>query len=260
MARKGFLYRGLKPVFWCAGCETALAEFEVEYQEKVSPSLYVAFEVVDGKGVIPSGHKMVIWTTTPWTIPGNVAVAVHPKEKYGAVSTGKGTLIMALKRLEPSLKEMGLTGTRLPQEWTGAELDKVVLSHSLYSRQSLVILGEHVHMEEGTGCVHTAPGHGEEDFHACKPYELPVLVPIDDKGIFTSEAGMLEGLSYDKAAPVILKELENKNALLYVDKISHSYPHCWRCKGELLYRATVQWFASIDGFRQELLDAIDSVN
>lgn len=259
MAMKGYFYRGLKPVYWCPDCETALAEFEVEYRDKVSPSLYVAFPIVDGKGVIPEGYKIVAWTTTPWTLPANVAVALHPDEKYVAYETREGTLVMAKKRAENSLKAMNIEGRPLDSEWKGKELEKVVVSHPLFEKTSLVIVGEHVNMEEGTGCVHTAPGHGEEDFIACKPYDLPVIVPIDEKGVFTEEAGQFAGLRFDKAKKAILEALAQKGRLLFAGEVSHSYPHCWRCKGELLYRATVQWFASVEKFRDDMLAAIDSV-
>ena len=259
MAMKGYLYRGLKPVYWCPECETALAEFEVEYKDIVSPSLYVAFPVVDGKGVIPESWSFAAWTTTPWTLPANVAVALHPDEGYRAYETPRGTLIMAEKRAEASLKDMGLEGKPLSGRWKGKDLEKVTVSHPLFDRTSLVIIGEHVNMEEGTGCVHTAPGHGEEDFIACKPYSLPVIMPIDGKGVFTQEAGEFAGLRFDEARKAIVDALRKKGRLISEGEVSHSYPHCWRCKGELIYRATVQWFASVEGFREEMLRAIDSV-
>jgi len=259
MAMKGYLYRGLKPVYWCPDCETALAEFEVEYRDKVSPSLYVAFPIVDGKGVVPEGYKIVAWTTTPWTLPANVAVALHPDEEYVAYETREGTLVMARKRAEVSLKAMNMEGRPLDREWKGKELENVVVSHPLFEKTSLVIVGEHVNIEEGTGCVHTAPGHGEEDFVACEPYDLPVIMPIDEKGVFTEEAGRFAGLRFDEAKRAILEALARKGRLLFAGEVSHSYPHCWRCKGELLYRATVQWFASIEKFRDDMLAAIDSV-
>lgn len=259
MAMKGYLYRGLKPVYWCPQCETALAEFEVEYEDTVSPSVYISFSVMDGKRVVPPDAQFVAWTTTPWTIPGNVAVAVHPDEEYGAYETEKGTLIMATKRAEDSFKTIGITWGPPVRTWKGKELEGITLKHPLFNRSSLVILGEHVNMEEGTGCVHTAPGHGEEDFVACKPYNLPVLVPVDERGCFTEEAGEFKGLRFDKGSQAILEKLRQTGNLLWWGEIRHSYPHCWRCKGELIYRATVQWFASVEGFRDEMLQAINEV-
>jgi len=259
MALKGYLYRGLWPVYWCPDCETALAEFEVEYQETISPSVYIAFPVVDGKGVVTQGTRFTAWTTTPWTIPGNVAVALHPNEEYSAFETEKGILVMAVKRAGETLKAIGVEGKPLSPRWKGKDLDGINLRHPLFDRTSLVITGEHVNMEEGTGCVHTAPGHGEEDFIACKPYNLPVIVPVDEKGVFTQEAQEFAGQRFDRAEKAILKKLEERGNLLSAGRITHSYPHCWRCKGELLYRATVQWFASVEGFRDKMLKAIEGV-
>lgn len=260
MMKKGYLYRGLKPVFWCPACETALAEAEIEYADTVSPSIYVSFPVLDGKGKVPAGLEFLTWTTTPWTIPANVAVSVHPDEAYRAVRTNRGVFVAAEKRLGDVLSALGVEGEELPYRWDGRELERVVLAHPLFDdRTSVVILGEHVSTQEGTGLVHTAPGHGEEDFEAARPYNLPVVMPIDERGFFTAEAGKFSGLRYDEAEGPILTELESRGRLWARDRVTHSYPHCWRCKGKIIYRATTQWFASISGIKEEMLREIESV-
>ncbi len=259
MARRGFIYKGLKPVYWCADCETALAEAEVEYAEKRSPSIYVAFAVTGAAGRLPAGARVVIWTTTPWTIPANLAICLHPEAEYHLVPTAAGALLLAAERVEPALKAMGLQGGRPLLTCRGAELEGLRCRHPLYERDSVLILGEHVTLDEGTGCVHTAPGHGHEDFAIGAGYGLGVLNPLDGRGVFTAEAGRFAGLRYDHANPRIVEALREAGALLGQDTITHQYAHCWRCKSPVLYRATEQWFASIDGFRQAALEAIAGV-
>ncbi len=258
MARKGYIYKGLKSVYWCAACETALAEAEVEYNDKRSYSIHVAFEVTDGRGKLPQGSRIIIWTTTPWTLPANLGIALHPEFEYGLYETSKGKLLLAKDLAGPALKAMKLEGN-LVKEFRGSELEHVLTRHPLYDRVSRVILGEHVTLEQGTGCVHTAPGHGPEDFELGQRYDLGVINPVNERGLFTDEAGRFAGLFYEKANPQVLEALVEAGALLAQDELEHSYAHCWRCKHPILYRATEQWFASVDGFREAALEAIGQV-
>ena len=259
MARRGYIYRSLYSVYWCPVDETALAEAEIEYREKTSPSIYVAFPVVDGRGRLPAGARLVIWTTTPWTIPANLAIAVHPDARYVAVDTERGPLVVAEPLVERVLQAAGLEERGRTGPWTGAELEGVTYRHPLFDRTSPVVLAEHVTMEEGTGLVHTAPGHGQEDFEVGRRYGLPVLSPVDDRGRFTEEAGPFAGLFYADANPAITRALAEAGALLAEGTIRHQYAHCWRCRQPVIFRATTQWFASVEGFRQQALEAIEGV-
>jgi len=260
MAKRGYIYKGLKPVYWCADCETALAEAEVEYQDRRSPSIYVAFPVRDGKGILEEENTFfVIWTTTPWTIPANLAIALHPGVRYVEVDTEKGKLVLAQDLVEEAFEEIGIEDYGVRRRFAGKELEGIVCRHPLFDRDSLVILADHVTVEDGTGCVHTAPGHGHEDYEVGQKYGLPVLNPLDGKGVFTEEAGPFAGLTYEEGNKVIPRALEEVGALLKVSFITHQYPSCWRCKSPLLYRATEQWFASVEGFRKEALEAIGKV-
>jgi len=260
MAKKGFIYRGLKPVYWCADCQTALAEAEVEYDDKTSHSIYVKFPLVDGKGLLPEENTFfVIWTTTPWTIPANVAICLHPDFKYVLLDTSAGKLVVAQGLKEQFLQVTGVEVYGELQEFTGRELELLVCRHPLLERDSLVILGEHVTLEQGTGCVHTAPGHGIEDYEIGRRYNLPIISPVDNKGIFTAEAGPFAGLDTNQCNKAVIQALREKGALLQHGQITHQYPHCWRCKHPIMFRATEQWFASIEGFRQQALQAIREV-
>ncbi|MFC4770192.1 isoleucine--tRNA ligase [Effusibacillus consociatus] len=260
MATKGYIYKGMKPVYWCPHCETALAEAEIEYADKKSPSIYVKFPVTDGKGKLPEGSFIVIWTTTPWTIPANVAIAVHPEIQYVVAQVNGEKLVVAKELLGAVLKAAGHEEpAEIVAEFKGAELEQAKAKHPLFDRESLVVLGDHVTLDAGTGCVHTAPGHGMEDFLVGQHYGLPVLVPIDDHGKFTKEAGPFAGQFYAKANPVITEALKEAGSLLHEEAMDHSYPHCWRCKNPVIYRATEQWFGSIDTIRDELLEQIQQV-
>ncbi len=260
MAKKGYIYKGLKPVYWCASCETALAEAEIEYADKRSASIYVKFPVVDAKGVFPAEDTyVVIWTTTPWTIPANLAISVNPEFVYVVAKVNGEKLVVAKELLQNFAQEVGEENPEILQAFSGREMEHIVCRHPLYDRDSLVILGEHVTLEAGTGCVHTAPGHGVDDFLVGKQYGLDVLCPVDGQGKFTEQAGQFAGLHIDQGNKAITKALDEKGALLKLGFIQHSYAHCWRCKNPTLYRATEQWFASIDGFRQQALTAIDKV-
>jgi len=256
MAKKGYIYKGLKPVYWSPSSESALAEAEIEYKDKKSPSIYVAFKVKDGKGVLDTDTSIVIWTTTPWTIPANLGISVHPELEYVVVSANGSKYLVAEALLESVKKEFGWEDAEVVQKVKGSELENILASHPLYDRDSLVMLGEHVTTDAGTGCVHTAPGHGEDDFHVGQKYGLEVLCPVDDRGKMTNEAPGFEGLFYDEANKPIVQALEEAGALLKLNFITHSYPHDWRTKKPVIFRATAQWFASIKDFRNDLLEAV----
>jgi isoleucyl-tRNA synthetase len=256
MAKKGYIYKGLKPVYWSPSSESALAEAEIEYQDKRSASIYVAFPVKDGKGVLEGDEKIIIWTTTPWTIPANLGISLHPELEYSVVKVDQSKFIIASALLEEVTKVLEWENPEVVKTLKGKELDRAVAKHPFYDRDSLVMVGEHVTTESGTGCVHTAPGHGEEDFIVGKQYGLDVLCPVDEKGYMTSEAPGFEGLFYDEANKPITEKLQEVGALLKLSFMTHSYPHDWRTKKPTIYRATAQWFASIADIRQELLAAI----
>jgi isoleucyl-tRNA synthetase len=256
MAKMGYIYKGLKPVYWSPSSESALAEAEIEYQDKRSPSIYVGFKVKDGKGVLDTDTQIVIWTTTPWTIPANLGISVHPELSYVVVEANSKRFLVAEALLEAVTQEIGWEEAAVVKKVKGSELEYILAAHPLYDRDSLVMLGEHVTTDAGTGCVHTAPGHGEDDFHVGQKYGLDVLNPVDDKGVMTSEAPGFEGLFYDEANKPISQALEEAGALLKLSFITHSYPHDWRTKKPVIFRATAQWFASIKDFRNELLEAV----
>ncbi|MCK1977244.1 isoleucine--tRNA ligase [Jeotgalicoccus huakuii] len=258
MVEKGLIYKGKKPIYWSPTSESSLAEAELEYKDKKSPSIYVAFEVTDGKGIVDNGVKFVIWTTTPWTIPSNLALAVHKNLNYVQFNYQGEEYIVAEDLLDFFCEEVEFDKEQVTRtkEFKGEALDRLVARHPLIDRDSLVVLGDHVTTEAGTGVVHTAPGHGDDDFKVGQQYGLDVLSPVDDKGVFTSEAGKYEGLFYDEANKVITEDLEAAGALLKLSFYTHSYPHDWRTKKPVIFRATPQWFASIDGVRQDILDAL----
>ncbi|MDQ0217156.1 isoleucine--tRNA ligase [Peribacillus cavernae] len=257
MAKKGYIYKGLKPVYWSPSSESALAEAEIEYQDKRSASIYVGFEVTDGKGVIEEGVKIVIWTTTPWTIPANLGIAVHPNLTYVVVEVEGAKYLVAEALLESVANTVSWEGPKVVKTVQGSELERIVAKHPFIDRESLLVLGEHVTTDAGTGCVHTAPGHGEDDFIIGQKYGLGVLCPVDEKGVMTEEAGEFAGLFYDEANKAITEKLQEAGALLKLSFITHSYPHDWRTKKPTIFRATAQWFASIKDFRQDLLKAVE---
>ncbi|BAW91055.1 MULTISPECIES: isoleucine--tRNA ligase [Staphylococcus] len=262
MADKGLIYKGKKPVYWSPSSESSLAEAEIEYHDKRSASIYVAFNVKDDKGVVDSDAKFIIWTTTPWTIPSNVAITVHPELKYGQYNVEGQKFIVAQALSETVADALGWDKDtiQLEKEFTGKELEYVEAQHPFLDRTSLVINGDHVTTDAGTGCVHTAPGHGEDDYIVGQKYDLPVISPLNDKGVFTEEGGQFEGMFYDKANKAVTDLLTEKDALLKLDFITHSYPHDWRTKKPVIFRATPQWFASINKVRQDILDAIEETN
>ncbi|WP_436884740.1 isoleucine--tRNA ligase [Staphylococcus gallinarum] len=258
MADKGLIYKGKKPVYWSPSSESSLAEAEIEYHDKRSASIFVAFDVKDGKGIVDEDAKFIIWTTTPWTLPSNVAITVHPDLTYGQYEVNGEKFIIGKDLAQSVAETLGWddNDVKLDKTFTGKELEYVEAQHPFVDRTSLVINGLHVTTDAGTGCVHTAPGHGEDDYIVGQKYNLPVISPVDDKGVFTEEAGQFAGLFYDKANKEITDLLTEKGALLKLEFITHSYPHDWRTKKPVIFRATPQWFASIDKVRQDILDAI----
>ena len=261
MVKKGYIYKGKKPVYWCAECETALAEAEVEYADVKSPSIYVKFAVTDDKGRFAGLGEVsfLIWTTTPWTIPANLAICIHADYVYAVVQVDGHRLVMAKELIDTVAAEIGAEKTEILAEFKGAELEGIVCRHPLYERDSVVILGDHVTLDAGCGCVHTAPGHGVEDFEVGMRYGLEVLSPVDNRGYFTAEAGKYAGQEINEGGKEVVKDLEACGALLKLKWITHSYPHCWRCKKPIIFRATEQWFCSIEGFREQALAEIDKV-
>lgn len=265
MAKKGYIYKGLRPVYWCPDCETALAEAEIEYAEDTTLSIYVKFPVRDDKGKIKSvlgsldNVYFVIWTTTTWTLPGNLAICLNADFEYALVKAGEEHYVVAAELVENVMKAAGIESYEVVSKYKGEDLEFITCAHPFIDRDSVVILGDHVTLEAGTGCVHTAPGHGAEDFQVCQKYKIPVIVPVDDKGYMTKEAGKFEGLYYEKSNAAIIEELKAGGHLLASEKIVHQYPHCWRCKDPIIFRATEQWFASVEGFRNEALKAIKDV-
>lgn len=266
MACKGYVYKGLKPVYWCPECETALAEAEIEYAEDPCQSIYVKFRVTDDKGLLSTmgadlDHTyFVIWTTTTWTLPGNVAICVGPQFNYCLIQWENEYYVMAEGLYESSMKAAGKENYKVLGTVKGCELEYIKTAHPFLDRESLVIVGDHVTLESGTGCVHTAPGHGVEDFDVCRNYpEIPIVVPVDSRGKLTAEAAQFEGLTTEDANKAITKYLEESGALFALEKIIHQYPHCWRCKKPVLFRATEQWFCSVDDFKDEAVDAIKTV-
>ncbi|ADU26270.1 isoleucine--tRNA ligase [Ethanoligenens harbinense] len=266
MALKGYIYKGLKPVYWCPHDETALAEAEIEYAEDPCDSVYVKFEVTDDHGKLyPLGAKpgstyFIIWTTTTWTLPGNVAICLGPEFDYALVRAGDSCYVVAAALAEKAMQAGGVENYEVLGTIPGAELEGITAKHPFLDRQSLVIVGGHVTLESGTGCVHTAPGHGVEDFEVCRNYpQLPIVVPVDDKGRLTKDAGPFEGLTTDKANKAIREHLAETGALFATEHITHQYPHCWRCKHPVLFRATEQWFCSVDDIKEKTFEAIRGV-
>ncbi len=255
--KKGYIKRGLKPVNWCFKCETALAEAEVEYEERVSPSAYVKFKLEDDKDFLKDAF-LLIWTTTPWTLIANVAVAVHPKLKYAYVKTEKGNLIIASVLLEKVLLPAGIKNYEIIKELNGKELEGLVYAHPFGLRKGRIVLADYVSQEEGSGLVHTAPGHGVEDYQTGLRYNLEIVMPVDARGKFESCAGEFAGFNVYDANKLIVEKLNTLDALFFASDVSHSYPHCWRCKQPIIFRATKQWFLLIDhdNLRKKILEAI----
>ena len=271
MAKKGYIYKGMKAVYWCPEDRTALAEAEIEYAEDECDSIYVRFKLTgDPKGVLAKHNIpldkawIVIWTTTTWTLPANVATCLNPDIEYAFVKIGEDYHIMAAELVKATMEACHIEDYEvLPETVHGDELEMVEYKHPFLDRTGLVILGDHVTLEGGTGCVHTAPGHGVEDFEVCVNHypQLPVVVPVDDAGCLTEEAGKeFAGLKVWAANKVILEHIKESGHLMGVQHITHQYPHCWRCHNPIIFRATEQWFCSIDAFKEDVYNAIDSVH
>ena len=271
MAKKGYIYKGMKAVYWCPEDRTALAEAEIEYAEDECDSIYVRFKLTDDPNGVLAKHNIpldkawiVIWTTTTWTLPANVATCLNPNLEYAFVKIGDACHIMARELVESTMKGCHIDEYEvLPETVLGSELELMQYQHPFLDRKGLVILGDHVTLEGGTGCVHTAPGHGVEDFEVCVNHypQVPVVVPVDDAGRLTAEAGeKFAGLKVWDANKVILEHIKESGHLMGVQHITHQYPHCWRCHHPIIFRATEQWFCSIDAFKEDVYKAIDSVH
>jgi len=263
----GAVYRGKKPVYWCASCVTALAEAEVEYMDSPSPSIYVRFPArEDFSKVIPevAGKQVyvVIWTTTPWTIPANLAIALHPDESYAAVEVGNEVYILAERLVPINMDAFGLHDYRIVATFLGKKLEGMKCTHPLYDRESVIILAPFVTLDAGTGCVHIAPGHGQEDYEVGLKYNIDVYAPVDDHGVFTDEVDFFKGKFVFDANKDVIAKLKETGKLMASESMLHSYPHCWRCKEPVIFRATHQWFISMEktGLREKALEAIDTVN
>ena len=264
MYKKGYIYKGLKPVYWCTDCETALAEAEIEYKDVTGSSIYVKFPVKDSKGKFDSKNTfIVIWTTTPWTLPGNLAITLGEEYDYSIVEANGEKYIIASELVEKVMGIAEIKEYKEIQKLKGKELEGVLCKHPFLDRDSVVIMGSedtvNVELTEGTGAVHTAPGYGKEDYLCGLKNDLDIVVTVDGKGHQTEGAGPFAGMYYEKSNKAIIEWLEEKGYLLQKEELVHSYPHCWRCKKPVIYRATPQWFASVDGFRENVLNAIKTV-
>ncbi len=260
----GALYQGLKPVHWCTSCQTALAEAEVEYADHTSPSVYVRFVLEEGEAAklgLQGEAAVVIWTTTPWTIPANRAVCLHPAFDYSAIAFNGGTLLMATELVGKVAPVIGVTEIEEVKRFKGSELEGIKTKHPLYGHTSPVILGMHVTLDAGTGAVHTAPGHGQEDYAVGQKYGLEVFNPVRDNGLFKDDLPIFAGRRVPQVNPDVIEELNARGMLLFTENINHSYPHCWRCKNPVIFRATAQWFIGMEhnGLRVKALAEINRV-
>ena len=265
MYKKGYMYKGLKPVYWCTDCETALAEAEIEYQDVDTMSIFVKFPVRVSKGLFETENTyFVIWTTTPWTLPGNVGITIGGEFEYSLVEVGNEKLLMAKALVDDVMEKIGVTEYKILETYMGTELEGILCKHPFLDRDSRVVLGSDdtivVELGTGTGAVHTAPGYGKEDYLCGLKNGLDIVVCVDGKGFQTKEAGIFAGLRYDKSNDAIINWLEENNFLLYKQKINHAYPHCWRCKNPIIFRATEQWFCSVDKFRDQAIKEANKVN
>ena len=268
MYEKGYIYKGLKPVYWCPSCQTALAEAEIEYADHKSKSIYVKFEVTNSKGLFDEKDTyLVIWTTTPWTLPGNMAITISDKYDYALVKVKKDgkeeNYVLMDEMVEDLMKAFGIEEYKKVKTIKNEELSGVEYKHPFLDRISKVILGSDdtilVEKGSGTGLVHTAPAYGNEDYLAGKKHGIEMYVAVDEKGMQTEKAGIFAGMHYKKSNDAIIEHLNEQGNLIKLEEINHSYPHCWRCKNPIIYRAADQWFASVEGFRKKALEAIETV-
>ncbi|MCK4244909.1 MAG: isoleucine--tRNA ligase, partial [Candidatus Omnitrophica bacterium] len=288
LATSGYIYKGFKPIYWCIQCETALAEAEVEYQEDPSPSIYVKFPVSNESlsKLLTTNYELstyfLIWTTTPWTLPGNAAIALHPNLEYAFVKTNNEILILAKVLVKEVMEKVKISNYKILGEIKGEKLEGLKYMHpfmksrgrihptrgldesSPYDRKFLysIILANFVSSTEGTGCVHTAPGHGEDDYKVGLKYHLPIFSPVDEKGRFAKEVKEFEGINVFSANKLIIEKLKREGSLFFKEEITHSYPHCWRCKRPVIFRATEQWFLNVEhrNLREKLLAAVEKVS
>ena len=264
MYKKGVIYKGLKPVYWCPHDETALAEAEIEYQDDPVTTVYVKFPMHDDQGKLGAYDKdklfFVIWTTTIWTLPGNLAIALHPRDSYALVKADGGEVyIMAEALVEKVMKVGGVENYEIVETHPGSFFENMLADHPFLPKTSRLVNAEYVTMDSGTGCVHTAPGFGADDYQTCKRYGMEMVVPVDDRGRHTDYAGKYAGMSTDESNPVILADMKESGALFASEDIVHSYPHCWRCKHPIIFRATPQWFCSVDAFKDDAVAATENV-
>ena len=261
MAMDGLIYKGLKPVYWSPSSESALAEAEIEYHDIKSPTIFVAFRVKDGKGILDTDTSFIIWTTTPWTIPANLAICLNKDYTYALVDSEKGKFIVLEELVDQLWEKFGLQRKEILGTYKGAQLEMITCQHPLYDRESLVILGDHVTADAGTGCVHTAPGFGADDFFVCQKYGIDAYCNVDEHGCMMEDCGeWLAGQYVDDANKTVTMKLDELGCLLKMEWITHAYPHDWRTKKPIIFRATTQWFASIDKIRDTLLQEIDEVD
>ncbi len=266
MFENGYIYKGLKPVYWCAHDETALAEAEIEYKDVDCTSIYVKFKVADDKGKLASVCELdktyfIIWTTTPWTLPGNQAIALHPYDEYSVICASDGNFyIVASALAEKTMAAGGIESYECVLTMRGSELEYMSAKHPFLDRESLVVNADYVTMESGTGCVHTAGGFGADDYVTSRRYNIDIIVPVDDRGYQTEDAGKFAGMFYEKSNEAILADMKETGALFASEKMTHSYPHCWRCKEPIIFRATPQWFCSVDSFKDEAVRACENVD
>ena len=261
MYRKGYIYKGLKPVYWCPKDETALAEAEIEYQDDPCTSIYVKFALKDTKGKLEAENTyVIIWTTTTWTLPGNLAIALNPQESYVVVKAANGErYLVAEALLEKTMKAGGIKEYEIVERHEGRYFEYMTAQHPFLPRESLLVCADYVTMDSGTGCVHTAPGFGADDYQTCRRYGMDMVVPVNDQGRHTDYAGKYAGMLVEESNPVILKDMQEAGSLFASEQIVHSYPHCWRCKKPIIFRATPQWFCSVESFKDAACAACDDV-
>ena len=264
MYKRGYIYKGLKPVYWCPHDETALAEAEIEYKDDPCTTVYVKFPMNDDQGKLASYDKsklfFVIWTTTIWTLPGNLAIALNPMESYALVKAENGEVyIMAEALVEKVMKVGGHENYEIVETHEGSFFENMLADHPFLPKTSRLVLADYVTMDSGTGCVHTAPGFGADDYQTCRRYGMDMVVPVDDQGRHTDYAGKYAGLKTEESNGIILADMKESGSLFASEEIVHSYPHCWRCKNPIIFRATPQWFCSVDSFKDEACAACDDV-
>ena len=264
MYKRGYIYKGLKPVYWCPSDETALAEAEIEYQDDPCTTVYVKFPMADDLGKLADVDRdqlfFVIWTTTIWTLPGNLAIALHPREQYALVKADNGETYIVAEALVEKVMQVGRIGSyEIVATYPGAFFENMLAKHPFLDKTSRLVNAEYVTMESGTGCVHTAPGFGADDYETCRRYGMEMVVPVDDRGRHTDYAGKYQGMKNEESNPVILADMQESGMLFASEEIVHSYPHCWRCKKPIIFRATPQWFCSVEAFKEDACRACDDV-